>query len=161
MKDFMFIHENKKPNKVLLPSCYEREGNIIPGLYTTNSIRFYQKRIDTLVNSEFLKENTNLSPKKIAEILRYIRSCMAPFDIKDDYICLKGTGTSQEDSYDFKSGIVVVKNNKYMDVVPKIEMTEYLKNYGFDETKEEEILSNINTVLSNVPNKKITYTFKK
>ncbi len=160
MKDFLFIQDNEKNNRVLLPSCYYREDNTITGIYTTNSIRFYKQGLDAFKDGSAVNKNPNLTIIQKQDTLRYIRSSMADFDIKNNYICLKSSGTAQEKEYNLESGTIVVRNDIYMDIVEKEKIKEYLDNYGFDTTKEDEILNSINIILRRVPNKKLTYKLK-
>lgn len=156
MDSFIFIKQSD--SKVSLPLCYDRDEKSITGIYTTSSIRFYKKRIDDVINYESLKQK-GLSHKEIRNILRYFYSCMANFTIEDNKILLKGLGTVQERNYNFRSGLFIVKNENFMDIVEKKKIGDYLDKYGFDESKEDEIMNNNYSVLSRVPNKKLKFTF--
>lgn len=160
MSDFIFLQQKQKDNRIPLPISYDREEDTIPGIYTTSSIRFYKKRIDEIINREFFKDNTDLSPTQIRLFLTYFNSAMANFDIEGNRIYLKGQGTVQEREYNFKPGIIIVKNDSFMDAVPKIQLGDYLENYGFDESMEEEILNSPRTVLARIPGKKLTFGLK-
>lgn len=156
MESFVFIKQ--KDSKVSLPLCYDRDEKSIPGIYTTSSIRFYKKRLDDVINNIIFKHE-DLKSGEIRNILRYFYSCMANFTIEDNKILLKGLGTVQERNYNFRSGLFIVKNENFMDIVEKKKIGEYLDKYGFDESEEEEIINNNYSIISRVPNKELKFTF--
>lgn len=152
MENFSFIH--KKNNLVELPKDYERDESTITGMYLTNSIRFYKNKFD----EETINFDEKYTREKIRRYIRILHASMADFKIIDNRISLTGTGTNQEKDYNYKNGIIIVKCDKYMDIVEKDSISDYLESYGFDKAKANEVLSNEETILNRVKGKKLKYT---
>ena len=160
MNKFTFINKRQKRNRVFLPLCYDRDEDSITGIYTTNSIRFYKDSLEKKFTYEnFRRCQPDKSVTEIRHDLDYFYSCMDNFDIENGLIKLKGTGTVQNKDYDFSKGIIVVTCDTFMDVVEKEKIGIYLDNYGFDET-EEDILGSEVVSLSRNENKKLNFIFK-
>lgn len=160
MEKFTFINKRQKKNRVFLPKCYDRFEDYISGIYTTNSIRFYKEALEKKFNYDYiLSVNPEMPYSKIRHELTRWYSCMDSFDIEDGLIKLKSTGTVQNKTFDFSSGIIVVTCEAFMDVVQKDQLQTYLDNYGFDEN-EEDVLEQEVTRLSRNENKKLKFTFR-
>ena len=133
MNKFVFINQEQKKNQILVPEGFYREEDIIPGIYTTNSIRFYRNDMEQKLTFEFILScNPNYTNKEIRYIQRKHHSAMDNFEIDGNFIRLKGTRTVQNGLYNFENGIIIVKNDNFIDVVERDNLQTYLDNYGFD-----------------------------
>ena len=159
--NYIFINQKNKDSRVPLPEDYQIDEKSIPGVYLTSSIRFYRYRWDELFTHENLKK---LYPEKNVlertKIKRKIYSSMADFDIEDNKIRLTGLGTTQSKDYDFSSGLYIVKNSHFMDVVEKNKIGTYIDQYGFDPNIEEEIINNEVSVFPRTPGRSLKFTLK-
>lgn len=159
--NYIFIKQKNRDSRVPLPEDYERDEKSIPGVYLTSSIRFYRYRWDEIFTRENLKkwfpEKDMIERNKI---MRMIYSSMGDFDIEGDKIRLTGLGTVQSKDYDFSSGLYLVKNSHFMDVVEKNKIGTYIDQYGFDPNIEEEIINNEVSVFPRTPGRSLKFTLK-
>lgn len=155
MEEFLFTKGNDK--KVLIPDTFDKDELSIPGVFLTSSIRFYKHRLDTIDKSSL--NSLKLSNTNLRKLIRIIHASMADFKYKDGYVHLTKTNTNQDKDYDFKDGYIIVKCDKFIDIVEKQKIESYLDEYGFDENKKDEILINDETSLNRIPGKKLKYFF--
>lgn len=162
MGTFIFQNQKSRSNSIELPNNYDiEENNTITGLFTMDSIRFYKKRLEDYFTYEhILESDPSIDYQKIRMFLRYFRSAMADFDIKENKIMINSARTEQSKQYDFSKGLYIVKCSDFMDVVPESNLTTYLENYGFDESVEEDIVNNQVSIKSRVKDKEINFRLR-
>ena len=156
----LFVFE--KSNDLVLPSSYENYESLVTGIFTTSSVRFYEKSIESIIKYESIKKkHPELSSKEIRMLLRHLYSLLESFKINEEgKVKMVVDGTEHKRKFKFSKGMIIVKGEHFIDVTNKDILHNYLENYGFDCEYEKEILKEKIVTLHRNPKKKLTYYFE-
>ena len=156
----LFVFEKTK--NFILPTSYDRYDNGVNGIFTSASIRFYKKALESIITYNSLKEKyPEKESKEIRMILRSFNRLMETFSIDENGIVkMKVDGTEHKRKFKFSKGLILVKGESFIDVTNKDHLHEYIMEFGFDEQYESDILKNDITTLHRNPSKKLLFDFK-
>lgn len=155
----LFVFEKTK--EFYLPLSYDRYDTLVTGTFTTDSVRFYKKAIESIITYESIKEkNPEKDIHEIRRDLTRLANILESFRINEaGLVQMRVDSFGRKERFKFSKGMILVKGEHFIDVTNKELLGDYLVNYGFDEEYEETILKNKVTTLHRNPSKKLTYYF--
>ena len=153
MKNNEFILSVKKVDNggIILPKEYTKKDSVTATFYEM-CIRLYKDDI------ALLKGRHIIFNEKERKIIRTFYTHQDDYEIRNGVMIIN-TDSKYKKMYEIKKELLMVKNNKFIDLVEINNINNYLDKMGLDNKQYDE-LKEKDTILKRNPSYKLKYWFK-